>query len=105
MTRDDILGFVELLPVGDDDPLWDLVAKFMADGVVARLGDMDAQFVLSVLCKTKMAEKPSDDLEKSPTSSDEPPVDSKSESTTKPPSSSGGGEPAPDVDDLDPDYP
>ena len=51
MTREDIQGFVEMLPVEDDSDLWGLIADFLAKETVKRLGDLDPKLVLEVLCK------------------------------------------------------
>lgn len=64
MTRNDILGFVELLPVPDEDKVWDEVAGFLAKAVVERLSDLDPSTVLKALCgKDLRDENPPEDEE------------------------------------------
>lgn len=98
MTRDDLLGFIELAPVGDTAPVWNVLAKVLADELLKDLDDIDAKTVLEVLCR---APKPKGDDElkllveeaeetKEAAGDDETPsggdgAEDKAESTTKPP--------------------
>ncbi len=96
MTRKDIQGFVEMLPVDDDSDLWDEVADFLAKEAVKRLDDLDPKLVLEVLCKLpKIADKDEDrdndeDEDKdTPEDEGDEPADAKDEPAAAPATSTG----------------
>lgn len=63
MARSDILGFVERLPIPDEDKVWDEVAGFLAKAAVERLSDLDPSVVLQALCGKDLKDKNSSENE------------------------------------------